>query len=100
MRIFISILAAVVAGSAAGWLVFRRLTRGLKKLSRLNKKAAGTRPERRKDMLEFYTDANCVERWRCASSFLAAKRTPVVSLSSRWTMPGRSAPPIPDRSSQ
>ena len=33
----------------------------------------------------------------CARSFLATTISPVVSLSSRCTMPGRFTPPIPDR---
>ena len=38
-------------------------------------------------------------RARCAASFLAAISTPEVSLSSRCTIPGRSTPPTPERSS-
>ena len=33
---------------------------------------------------------------RCAASDFATTRSPEVSLSMRWTMPGRSRPPIPD----
>ncbi len=36
------------------------------------------------------------ERW--ARSFLATRMTPEVPLSSRWTIPGRSSPPMPERS--
>ena len=39
--------------------------------------------------------ANCAESARCVSSFLATTRQPLVSLSSRWTMPGRATPPMP-----
>lgn len=44
--------------------------------------------------------ANCAVRDWCAPSFLAMTRQPDVSLSRRWTMPGRSTPPMPERSPQ
>jgi hypothetical protein len=41
--------------------------------------------------------ANRADRPWWAASVLAATITPEVSLSSRWTMPGRATPPMPDR---
>ena len=39
---------------------------------------------------------NCAaSRW-CAASFFATSSTPLVKRSSRWTIPGRSAPPTPE----
>ena len=39
--------------------------------------------------------ANCSLNATWVSSFLATTRQPLVSLSSRWTMPGRATPPMP-----
>ena len=40
---------------------------------------------------------NCRDRARCARSFFATTITPDVPRSRRWTMPGRSVPPMPLR---
>ena len=39
----------------------------------------------------------CSDRLTCARSFLATSSRPDVSLSMRWTMPGRISPPTPER---
>ena len=46
-------------------------------------------------MYVFFTSrrANCSASLRCASSFFATTIRPLVSLSRRWTMPGRISPP-------
>ena len=41
--------------------------------------------------------ANCCARPSWATSVLATTSSPDVSLSMRWTMPGRATPPMPDR---
>src|ERR1039457_6553352 len=47
----------------------------------------------------FFTSrpANCAASLRCASSFFATTISPLVSLSSRCTMPGRISPPTAER---
>ena len=39
----------------------------------------------------------CSARWRCALSFFATISRPLVSLSMRWTIPGRITPFMPER---
>ena len=55
------------------------------------------------DVLEYdFLDecsANCSDRRVWVKSFLATTNIPLVSLSMRWTIPGRLTPPIPDRES-
>ena len=65
--------------------------------------AAPARPRRRRDSRARTPrrsrpwSANCAASARCARSFFATTISPVVSLSSRCTMPGRRSPPMPER---
>ena len=59
------------------------------------RRAAGCPRRRRDRRARWHAPANCLARLAMARSFLAATRSPDVSLSRRWTMPGRATPPMP-----
>ena len=66
----------------------------------IDRAAAGLRHPRRRSpdsAARCECAANCLARPSWATSVLATTSSPDVSLSIRWTIPGRATPPIPDR---
>ncbi len=73
------------------WIGWREMLLSMRPLSR-----RGTPTTSARYSLCRWRSANCSESARCAASLFATTITPVVSLSRRCTMPGRSTPPTPE----